>query len=182
MKRRAFLKTTGSAGLLTLITPTGFMQTLAQSPASSLEKSFLYPPAQSKPHTWWHWMNGNVTKEGITLDLEAMHRVGVGGAQIFVADCGIPAGDVPFMSPQFREMNKHAAWEADRLGMELCVHNCAGWSSSGGPWVTPEHAMQFVVTSETHVSGPAKFDEELPQPPTKLGEAKVDYYRDIAVL
>src|SRR4051794_40028532 len=84
--------------------------------ADALEEGFRNPPASAKPHTWWHWMNGNVTKEGITLDLEAMHRVGVGGAQIFIADCGIPAGDVPFMSPQFREMIKHAAKEADRLG------------------------------------------------------------------
>ena len=64
-----------------------------------LAAGFRNPPESAKPHTWWHWMNGNVTKEGITADLEAMKRVGIGGAQIFVADCDIPAGPVKFMSP-----------------------------------------------------------------------------------
>src|SRR6266478_1252629 len=145
--------------------------------ADSLEAGFQHPPDSAKPQTWWHWMNGNITKEGITADLEAMKRVGVGGAQIFNADCGIPAGPVKFMSAERREMFKHAVQEADRLGLQLCVHNCAGWSSSGGPWNTPEHAMQQIVTSETAVKGPASFSDMLPQPTTHLG-----FYRDIAVL
>ena len=105
--------------------------------AESLEESFANPPASARPHTWWHWMNGNVTKEGITLDLEAMPRVGVGGAQIFnVADndsCNIPKGPADYMSPMFLDLVKHAATEAKRLGIEICMHNCPGWSSSGGP-------------------------------------------------
>src|SRR5260370_495137 len=83
--------------------------------ADSLETGFQHPPDSAKPQTWWHWMNGNVTKEGITLDLEAMKRVGLAGAQIFNADSGIPAGPVKFMSPEWREMFKHAVEEADRL-------------------------------------------------------------------
>lgn len=122
-------------------------------------------------------MNGNITKAGITADLEAMQRVGVGGAQIFNVDCGIPHGDVQFMSPEWRELFKHAIKEADRLGIEICVHNCAGWSSSGGPWNTPEHAMQRIVTSEVRLSGPTNFSAALPQPQMNL-----NFYRDIAVL
>ena len=99
-------------------------------------------------------MNGNVTKEGITADLEAMKRVGVGGAQIFNVHCEIPAGKVKFMSDDWREMIKHAVKEADRLGLELCMHNCAGWSSSGGPWIKPEYAMQIVTFTEKQVKGP----------------------------
>src|SRR5689334_6208778 len=125
-----------------------------------LAAGFQSPPDSAKPHTWWHWMNGNISKEGITADLEAMKRVGVGGAEIFVADCDIPAGSVTFMSTQFRDMMKHAATEADRLGLELCMHNCAGWSSSGGRWNTPEHAMQCVTTSEVKVHGPKEVDEQ----------------------
>lgn len=155
----------------------GALAATAGAAGEDLAKGFENPPDSAKPHTWWHWMNGNITKEGITLDLEAMKRVGVGGAQIFTADCGIPAGPVKFMTPEWREMIKHAASEAARLGIELCVHNCAGWSSSGGPWVTPEHAMQKVVTSEKRVSGPSRFSAELAQPPTTL-----NFYRDIAVL
>ena len=86
-------------------------------PADTLENGFRNPPPQSRPHTWWHWMNGNVTKEGITADLEAMARVGVGGAQIFnVGDdssCNIPAGPIDYLSPQWLDLVKHAASDAD---------------------------------------------------------------------
>ena len=145
--------------------------------ADSLEAGFQHPPDSARPHTWWHWMNGNVTREGITADLEAMKRVGIGGAQLFNVDCGIPAGPVKFMSPDWRALVKYAAQEAQRLGLELCLHNCAGWSSSGGPWNTPEHGMLNVTTSEQRVTGPKHFSGALPAPPAKL-----DFYRDIAVL
>ena len=142
-----------------------------------LETGFKTPPDTARPQTWWHWMNGNISREGITADLEAMKRVGVGGAQIFNADCGIPDGPVPFMSPEWRELVKHAASEADRLGLELCIHNCAGWSSSGGPWITPDLAMQKVVWTETNIEGGAPQSIQLPEP-----KSNKDYYRDIAVL
>ena len=122
-------------------------------------------------------MNGNVTKEGITADLEAMQRVGIGGAQIFNPLEGIPDGPAPYMSPQWLDLFRHAASECKRLGLELCFHNCAGWSSSGGPWIKPDEAMQTIVVSETKAKGPAKFDSVLPQPATNCG-----FYRDIAVL
>ncbi len=142
-----------------------------------LAQGFQNPPASARPHTWWHWMNGNITKEGITADLEAMKQIGLGGAQIFNVSEGIPDGPVLFMSPQWRGLVKHAATEASRLGLELCIHNCAGWSSSGGPWITPENAMQTVVVSEVRATGPLHFSTILPQPETRAG-----FYRDIAVL
>lgn len=145
--------------------------------SDALEKGFLHPPDSAKPHTWWHWMNGNISREGITADLEAMKRVGLGGAQIFNVDCGIPAGPVKFMSPEWVGMVKHAVSEAGRLGLELCIHNCAGWSSSGGPWITPELAMQEPVWSVLKIKGPSHFAEALLQP-----QSRENYYRDIAVL
>lgn len=152
------------------------------SSEDELVRGFRNPPPSARPHTWWHWINGNITKEGITADLEAMKRVGIGGAQIFNVEVGVPAGKVPFMSPTFREMIRHAAKEANRLGLELCVHNCAGWSSSGGPWVKPEHAMQALCWSETSVRGPSRFEGVLPRPQRILRYGPGDYYRDIAVL
>lgn len=148
----------------------------AGSPAD-LEKGFGSPPHSARVHTWWHWMNGNVTREGITADLEAMKQIGLGGAQIFNVSEGIPDGPVKFMSPEWRALVKHAATEAERVGIELCMHNCAGWSSSGGPWVTPENAMQTLVFSETPAKGPGKFAGDLKQPDSRL-----NFYRDIAVL
>jgi hypothetical protein len=152
---------------------------LHASAASSdlLETGFQTPPDSAKPQTWWHWMNGNITKAGITADLEAMRQIGLGGATIVNVDCGIPPGPVKFMSREWREDFKFAVSEANRLGLKLCVENCAGWSSSGGPWNTVTNAMQRVTTSELRVTGPTNFNSELPQPPTKL-----DFYRDIAVL
>ena len=144
---------------------------------SELEKNFAAPPDSARAQTWWHWMNGNVSREGITADLEAMKHVGLGGAQIFNVSEGIPDGPAPFMSPQWLELFKHAASEAQRLKLELCFHNCAGWSSSGGPWIQPAQAMQRVVVSETHAKGPARFDGALRQPETRR-----NFYRDIAVL
>lgn len=155
----------------------GLAFTVAASAADSLETGFNHPPDSARPQTWWHWMNGNITKAGITADLEAMKEIGLGGATIVNVDCGIPRGDVPFMSPEWREDFKFAVQEANRLGLKLCVENCAGWSSSGGPWNTPENAMQRVTTSQLEITGPKDFNAALPQPDTKL-----DFYRDVAVL
>ncbi len=141
-----------------------------------MESGFKNPPNSAKPHTWWHWINGNISKEGITADLEAMKKIGLGGAQIFNVEVGIPEGNTPFMSRQWKDCLAHAFKEAKRLGIEICVHNCDGWSSSGGPWVKPEHAMQNLTWSETPVRGPSRFDAVLPVPEMKLG-----YYKDVAV-
>ena len=53
--------------------------TLAQAQGDALAQGFKDPPDSAKPRVWWHWMNGNITKEGIKLDLEWMKRVGIGG-------------------------------------------------------------------------------------------------------
>jgi hypothetical protein len=81
------------------------------------------------------------------------------------------------MSPVWHEMMTYTFDEANRLGLDVYVHNCAGWSSSGGPWITPEYAMQKVVWSEKQIDGPQKFSAQLEQPKTNK-----NYYRDIAVL
>jgi len=148
----------------------------ASAAPDPLVARFKNPPASARPHTWWHWLNGNTSKQGITADLEAMKRAGIGGAQIFNVDCGIPDGPVPVMSAEWQDHTRHAISEAARLGIEICVHNCPGWSSSGGPWVQPEHAMQMLTWSERTVRGPARIAEALPQPAMRRG-----YYRDIAV-
>lgn len=98
-----------------------------------LEQRFAHPPAEAKPWVYWFWMNGNVTKEGITADLEAMNRIGIGGALMMGVGLGTPPGDVDFNSPLYREMYAHAAKECVRLGMKLTLHQCDGWATAGGP-------------------------------------------------
>ncbi|HPM82290.1 MAG TPA: glycosyl hydrolase [Candidatus Anammoximicrobium sp.] len=142
---------------------------------SPLEQAFTQSPADARPWCYWYWMNGNVTREGIVADLQAMHDVGVGG--VFLMDIGIhPAGPVAYRSPRWYELVKRAVREAQRLGIQVGFH-CPGWSASGGPWVTPEMAMQELTWSETLVDGGREISVSLSQPPTKL-----DYYRDIVVL
>lgn len=143
----------------------------------ALLSGFKNPPPSAKARTWWHWINGNVSKAGITADLEAMKRVGIQEAQIFNVDQGYPEGPATFLSPKWLEFFKFAASEAKRLGLELGFNNGAGWSSSGGPWITPENAMQTVVYSQTQFTGGNIFHQKLPQPATKF-----NYYKDIAVI
>src|SRR3569833_4350751 len=75
------------------------------------EARFVNPPAAARPQTWWHWMNGNVTADGITRDLEAMSRVGIGGVQMFDVGTGIPKGPVATLSPEWVRLVEHAAAE-----------------------------------------------------------------------
>ena len=138
---------------------------------------FCSPPPAARPHTWWHWMNGNVTKEGITADLESMAAVGIGGAQIFDAGLALPRGPVAFASDDWFDCLAHANREAKRLGIELCLANCSGWTSSAGPWITPALSMKYVTGTAVRVKGGERFDGVLPVPEKTNG-----FYEDIAVL
>ncbi len=146
--------------------------------ATELRETFSCPPTEARPHTFWYWMSGNISREGLTADLEAMKRAGIGGAVIFNIGGHGTAGPVKVLSPQWRELMGHAIREAGRLGIEINLNNSmCGWSSSGGPWITPDLAMQKLTWSQTAVRGATIFDAVLAQPPAKLG-----YYRDVAVL
>ena len=149
----------------------------AASGADDLAKSFVRPPDSARPWVYWFWLNSNITREGITADLEAMKRVGIGGVLIMEVDQGAPVGPAAFMGPQWRKLFKHAVAEAERLGLEVNMNDDAGWNGSGGPWIKPEQSMQKVVWTETNLSGPRRFDGKLAQP-----EADHGFYRDIAVL
>jgi hypothetical protein len=145
--------------------------------ADELAQSFIRPPDSARPWVYWFWLNSNITREGITADLEAMKRVGIGGVLIMEVDQGAPVGPAAFMGREWRELFKHAVTEAGRLGLEVNMNDDAGWNGSGGPWIKPEQSMQKVVWTETSVEGPSRFDGKLAQP-----QADHEFYRDIAVL
>jgi hypothetical protein len=145
---------------------------LAQSANDSLARAFANPPDAAKPRTWWHWTQSNVTKDGITKDLEWMKRVGIGGVQL--ADVAAGGGQVVdkkivFGTPEWLDAVRYAASEADRLGLEMTLFSSAGWSLAGGPWVKPEQAMKKLVWSETVIDGPRHFSGALPKPPSNNG-------------
>lgn len=149
----------------------------AVSTPQSLKRDFVTPPDTARPWVFWFWSDGNITREGITADLEAMKRAGIGGVLIMEVDQGVPKGTVRIMTPEWRRMFVFAASEAARLGLQIIMNNDPGWTGSGGPWNTPENSMQKVVWTEERVRGPAQFDGALKQPETIAG-----FYRDIAVL
>ena len=142
-----------------------------------LAANFATPPASARPWVYGFPLNGNLTKEGITADLEAMARVGIGGVLYMEVDQGAPKGGADFAGPLWREMIQHACKEANRLGIEINMNNDAGWCGSGGPWITPELSMQIVVWTETMVEGGKPFEGALAKPLANKG-----FYQDIAVL
>ena len=105
--------------------------TTASGAADPLEASFRAPPQEARSLTWWHWLNGSITKEGVTRDLESMKRAGLGGCYLFNCGGKYPEGDVRFMQPKWLEMMDHTVREAERLGLQFGIHNCDGFSQSG---------------------------------------------------
>ncbi|MBK7131926.1 MAG: glycoside hydrolase [Bacteroidales bacterium] len=171
--------------------------TSAQVPGNSLINGFKDPPESAKPRTWWHWTNSNVTKEGITKDLEWMKRIGIGGMQL--ADVASGQGQIVekklfFRSPEWLDAVHHAASEADRLNLEMTIFSSAGWSLTGGPWVKPEQAMKKLVWSATNLKGPLNYNGKLPSPPSvegpvrnlsraaRVSESDPKFYKDCIVL
>jgi len=144
--------------------------------ATTLESGFVAPPASARPWVYGFALDGNLTRAGLTADLEAMARVGIGGLMFMETDQGVPQGPVRFGTPLWREMFQHLIAEASRLGLKVNMNNDAGWTGSGGPWITPELSMQRIVWTETTLTGPLRFDGTLPQPP-----ADRSFYRDIAL-
>jgi hypothetical protein len=171
------IRTAVCSALMTLLLLSTLSICHGAQPASEWEKGFARPPESARPWVYWFWLNGNITREGITADLEAMKRVGIGGVLIMEVDQGVPVGPIDFMSPPWRELFKHVVAEAQRLGLEVNMNDDAGWNGSGGPWIKPEQSMQKVVWSETSLEGSRRFEGTLPQPETVAG-----HYRDITVL
>jgi len=131
--------------------------------AAQLEQGFLDPPDDAKPRVWWHWLNGNVTEDGIRKDLEWMSRSGVGGFQNF--NVGMSSQMVEERLLPFDQGWKDAVHLtvtlADSLGLEMAEAASPGWSESGGPWVTPKEAMKKYVWSETRIEGGKLFFGQL---------------------
>src|SRR5512133_3635257 len=106
-----------------------------------LTDGFNHPPEQTRPWCYWYWISDNISREGITRDLEAMARVGIGEAligNIFLENQ--PAGKIKVLSDEWWALVRHALREAGRVGVNIGMFNCPGWSQSGGPWITPAQA------------------------------------------
>ena len=157
----------------------------------------------ARPWTFWYWMYGAVSREGIHADLQAMKDAGLGGCYLMPirgtddAPDNLPAptnlppkgeakphpqpllgagvGAAQQLTPQFWQMVDYAMQQADSLSLQMGVHICDGFALAGGPWITPEESMQHVVWSDTIVEVGADGLVALPQPAVTGG-----YYEDIA--
>ncbi len=155
---------------------------------------FLTPPDVAKPWVYWVIMDGNLTREGITADFEAMRDQGVGGFIMMEVNNGVPRGSVDFMSETWQELFVHIVREAERCGLQMTLLSGPGWAGSGGPWITPELSMWHLVAAEQTVHGPATMDEILPTPqprtpffgenalPAAQEQARKEFFRDVCVI
>ncbi len=149
---------------------------------TALETGWQNPPNAARLRAYWWWLNGNVTKDSITHDLEQMKAKGFAGAVIFDANGASQEGNAPvshgptFFSPEWRELYKHTLREADRVGLEISLNIQSGWNL-GGPVVTKENAAKKYISSELKISGGSCVVVKLPNP-----ETRADFYRDIATV
>jgi hypothetical protein len=173
----------------------GSFAVITRGQSDSLKAGFENPPASARPQVLWHWVNGNVTKEGIKLDLEWMHRIGLSGIMICEGDVGVPQvvdKRITFGSPVWSDVLKYTTRFADQLGLEETIAGSPGWSESGGPWVQPSEGMKKYVWSETAIEGDKPFNGTLAHPPSVTGPFQnisihranpvPQYYRDVAVV
>jgi hypothetical protein len=162
--------------------------------ADPLRDGFREPPQAAKPRVWWHWMNGNVTKDGIRRDLDWMKRIGIGGVDAIDASIDTPQvvkKRLVYMTPEWKDAFRYAADLTKRHGMELSIDSSPGWSETGGPWVPPQAAMKKLVWSSTELEGGRTFHGQLLQPPSSPGPFQniartvpgiSSFYRDSVVI
>ncbi len=141
--------------------------------------SFANPPAEARPRVWWHWEDGNITREGIRKDLEWMHRIGIGGYHHF--DAGLSQAPVVknrfvYMHDDWKDAFRYAIRLSDSLDFTVGIASSPGWSNTGGPWVSKDDAMKKLVWSSVDVEE-GHIHAVLPQP-----EKNLDYYRDIRII
>ena len=159
-----------SIKLFLIILVISFLKGNAQN---TIKQNFQNPPNAAKPRVWWHWMNGNITIDGIQKDLEWMNRIGIGGFQNFDASLGTPQivkERLTYMTPKWKEAFKFTTNLADKLGLEMAIAASPGWSVSGGPWVPAKDGMKKYVWSEMRVKGDQIFKGILPKPPILTGK------------
>jgi hypothetical protein len=173
---------------------TGQFQRNKEVNQSTLRKGFILPPDSVRPGVYWYFMDGNISRKGMTADLEAMKKAGIGSVIFLEVNVGIPRGPVTFLSDEWQELFKHAVKEAERLGISLTLGSGPGWAGSGGPWVEPAQSMQHLVAADTLVTGPRRFQDKLAIPQPKkpyfgynaltdsLRKKWEKYYRDVVVL
>jgi hypothetical protein len=197
LRRRSFIKYASFAAVGNLAASSCVLDITAQTTtpvigeADQLASGFANPPNSARPRVWWHWMNGNITIDGIDLDLEWMKRIGLGGFHIFDIAMNTPTivdKRLIYMTPEWKIAFQHALTKAEAMGFEVTIASSPGWSETGGPWVTPSEAMKKLVWSETEIVGGHLFQGPITPPPQVAGYfqdlgsvSRGQFYADVAV-
>ncbi len=159
-----------------------------------IKKSFTNPPDAVRPGVYWYFMDGNLSRQEMTADLESMKKAGIGNVIFLEVNVGVPRGKIDFLSPAWQELFAHAMRETKRLGITLTLGVGPGWTGSGGPWVKAEESMRHLVAGSVNVNGGKAEKIKLPVPepyPPFFGESNLTpelkekweaYYQDVAVL
>lgn len=153
--------------------------TVPQEKYNQIADGFITPADTNKLWTYYYWIGDDISEEGITKDLEAMQEFGVGTVLIGNINPDEIDGPVPLFSDEWWSAMVHVVEEGHRLGIDVGMFNCPGWSQSGGPWVTADKAMRHLVYSETTVKG-AKVNVELKRPAVEFQDTHVLAFKKIA--
>jgi hypothetical protein len=145
----------------------------------TLVKAFNEPPESTRPWVYWYWLSDNISKEGITKDIEAMAQVGIGEAfigNILDRSGQVPMGDIQVLTEEWWDCIDHAIIEAERVGVKIGMFNCPGWSMAGGPWVKPEQSMRYITSNELKVTGPEEIEVKLENPSENFQRVSLQAY------
>ncbi len=147
----------------------------------TIAKDFQSPPDNYRPDTWFHVIGYNISKDGLTKDLEAIQAAGLRGIQLFCRGGGEFPNVKPVvpLNPEWFSLMGHAAKECQRLGLGFTLQNCGGWAMTGGPWVPIEEAQRELVQTTFHTKG-GDFDGHIPVSKEYLKDDK--NYQDVCVI
>jgi alpha-L-rhamnosidase len=117
---------------------------------------------ETKPWTRWWWQGNALTKEGITAEMEAYQKAGIGGLEItpIYGVVGYENKFVDYLSPEWMELLLYTLKEAERLDIGIDMATGTGWPF-GGPWVTEEDACKDMNYKMYEVKGGAGLSEKI---------------------
>jgi hypothetical protein len=160
-----------------LVSFTTYSQSRPSSDVVALQKTFTHISDSVQTSIYWYWIDGNISKEGVVKDLEAMKKVGINRA--FIGNIGLDEnskGKVKLFSDEWWDILHTTLKTATRLNIEIGIFNGPGWSQSGGPWIKPEQSMRYLTSSQTLVHGPLAYNKKLAKPQEHFQDVKVLAY------
>ena len=165
-------------GALVVSMMVGGLQLKAQGSINPLEENFRHTPDKQPLAVYWYWMDGNISREGVVKDLQAMKKAGINRVQIgMIGDGqGVPAGPVRMFTDEWWEILHTMFRTAGELDIEVGLFNCPGWSQSGGPWVKPSQSMRYLACVKDTLVGPLDFKRRLPDVGKDAQDVKVLAY------